>query len=63
MLTLSVEAFFTFSTLTCLGKWNSWLSKSVLKKVVCVRGSVKEMPRSLVTDVLSFSTLSLVFPC
>lgn len=61
--TLSVEAFLTLRTLTPFGKWNSWFSKSVLKNVVCVRGSVKDMPTSLTTDVLSFSTLSLVVPC
>lgn len=58
-----MEAFFTLRTLTPLGKWNSWLSKSVLKNVVCVRGSVKDMPTSLTTEVLSFSTLSFVVPC
>ncbi|TNN42904.1 Mitochondria-eating protein [Liparis tanakae] len=62
-LTLSVDAFLTLSTLTPLGRWNSWFSKSVLKNVFCVRGSVKEMPRSLTTEVLSLSTLSLVVPC
>lgn len=61
--TLSVDAFFTLRTLTPLGKWNSWFSKSVLKNVVCVRGSVKDMPTSLVTEVLSFSTLIFVVPC
>lgn len=61
--TLSVDAFLTLRTLTPLGKWNSWFSKSVLKNVFCVRGSVKDMPTSLTTDVLSFSTLSLVVPC
>lgn len=61
--TLSVEAFLTLRTLTPLGRWNSWFSKSVLKNVVCVRGSVKDMPTSLTIEVLSFSTLSLVVPC
>lgn len=61
--TLSVEAFLTLRTLTPLGKWNSWFSKSVLKNVFWVRGSVKDMPTSLTTDVLSFSTLSLELPC